>query len=88
MARYVDADKAPIYLNEAACEQIKMMPTEYVEEVKHGRWLDCIETGITVAGINVSGFVGYKCSLCGRYESQKEPYCNCGAKMDGERKDT
>lgn len=25
--RLVDADMAPIYLNKAACEQIKMMPT-------------------------------------------------------------
>ena len=22
------------------------------------------------------------CSLCGRVEIKKEPYCNCGAKMD------
>ncbi len=36
MARYVNADLAPIYLNETACKQIKNMPTEDVEEVKHG----------------------------------------------------
>lgn len=44
MARYVNADLAPIYLNESACKQIKMMPTEDVVEVvrckdcKHGHW--------------------------------------------------
>lgn len=26
----------------------------------------------------------YKCSVCGRRESVKEPYCNCGAKMKEE----
>ena len=44
---------------------------------------DCIETGTTVAGINVSGFTGYYCSVCGGYEGRREPYCHCGAKMDG-----
>ena len=28
-------------------------------------------------------YISYKCSLCGRIENDKEPYCNCGAKMDG-----
>lgn len=67
-------------------EIINAQPTADVVEVKRGEWLDCIESGTSVAGINVSGLVGYKCSLCGRYESKKEPYCNCGAKMkEGEK---
>lgn len=24
---------------------------------------------------------GYECSACGRFENEKEPYCNCGCKM-------
>ena len=24
---------------------------------------------------------GYECSECGRFEQEKEPYCNCGCKM-------
>ena len=24
---------------------------------------------------------GYECSECGRFEREKEPYCNCGCKM-------
>ena len=24
---------------------------------------------------------GYECSKCGRFETEKEPYCNCGCKM-------
>ena len=39
MARYIDADYAPIYLSASACEQIKRMPTEDV--VKVVRCKDC-----------------------------------------------
>lgn len=64
-------------------------PTADVVEVKHGEWLDDFKTFVTVGGSGAekSYLVGYKCSLCGRSEINKEPYCNCGAKMDG-RKDT
>lgn len=27
--------------------------------------------------------IAYKCSVCGRYAAKMEPYCHCGAKMDG-----
>lgn len=27
---------------------------------------------------------GYECSECGRFEEEKEPYCNCGCKMKEE----
>lgn len=70
-----------------AISVINEQPAADVEEVKHGCWVDCIEAGTTVAGIEFSGLVGYKCSLCGRYEGKKEPYCNCGAKMDGRKGD-
>lgn len=83
MARYVDANLAPIYLNKSACEQIKMMPTADVVEVKHGEWIDNIQKFTSPAGVTKDYLVGYKCSVCGRTESRKEPYCNCGAKMDG-----
>jgi hypothetical protein len=29
---------------------------------------------------------GYECSECGRFEEEKEPYCNCGCKMTEEIK--
>ena len=62
---------------------VNNLPTADVEEVKHGIWLDDIQKVTTVAGVEFNGFVGYRCSLCGRREPSKEPYCNCGAKMDG-----
>lgn len=83
MARYVNADLAPLYLNETACKQIKMMPAADVEEVKHAKWIDNIQKFTSPAGVTKDYLVGYKCSICGRTENRKEPYCNCGAKMDG-----
>lgn len=38
--RLVDADLAPIYLNEKACEQIKSMPT--IDAVPVVRCKDCV----------------------------------------------
>lgn len=38
--RLVDADLAPIYLNEKACEQIKSMPT--IDPVPVVRCKDCV----------------------------------------------
>lgn len=67
-------------------ESEEYFPNADVVEVKHGEWLDVIEEiNNTCAGIAFKGFVGYKCSLCGRQEIRKEPYCHCGAKMDGRR---
>lgn len=59
--------------------------TADVEEVKHGEWIEDFKPIDTVGmGSGKSSYlVGYKCSLCGRSEIKKEPYCNCGAKMDG-----
>lgn len=67
---------------ESVCEDFKNK-ADFVE-VKHGKWIEDIKTIGTPAGINIeAALVGYKCSECGRTEFNKEPYCNCGAKMDG-----
>lgn len=84
--RYIDTEKARIYVSDFVCEELKKIPSADVEEVKHGHWVDDIQKITTVAGVTCNGIVGYKCSLCGRREGSKEPYCNCGAKMDGEMK--
>ena len=89
---YIDKDKIPYYLDtseEAPMEgrkitfksDIDKIPTADVVEVKHGQWLDNIENISTVAGVTKDLAVGYKCSVCGRTELRKEPYCNCGAMM-------
>ena len=55
---------------------IEKQPT--IDPVKHGHWeeFDCEYGGISTKG--------YVCSECGRTEANKEPYCHCGARMDGE----
>lgn len=63
--------------------EISHSPTVDVVEVKHGKWLNNIEKVSTPAGVTKDYSLGYKCSLCGRTEINKEPYCNCGAKMEG-----
>jgi hypothetical protein len=53
----------------------------------HGRWEPHYETfeADTDLGIEGGDFqTGWQCSVCRRYEPSKEPYCNCGARMDGD----
>ena len=58
-------------------------PTEDVVGVKHGEWNEETEYyADDYSECNVRKV--YACSLCGRMEKRKEPYCNCGAKMDEE----
>ena len=51
-------------------------------EVVHGRWIPIIDEPTPLR--NFAMISGYECSICGRYEDEEEPYCNCGAKMDGD----
>lgn len=63
-----------------------------LEPVRHGRWIECchelrnsedyddVEPGYEMFPVIITD---YECSECGRVESEREPYCNCGAKMDG-----
>ena len=69
----------------ASATEIAQMPTVDAVEVVHGRW------------VTEPWEVVKRCSVCGklpnaipgsRNEPCYSPYCpNCGAKMDGERKD-
>ena len=62
------------------------LPSADVAPVVHGRWLPIVSYNNT-----------YKCSECGRLlvditdglkmVAKHYPYCHCGAKMDGERKE-
>ena len=58
---------------------IRDTPPADVEEVRHGHWIPTPHS----IGINKTP---YECSRCGMAAEQKYPYCNCGAKMDGEQK--
>lgn len=54
---------------------------------ERGRWIPHYETFDADMAVGILGGnyqTGWQCSVCGRYEPSKEPYCNCGADMRGE----
>ena len=87
MAEYIKKSIAIAIVNDAkdmlsferigAAIQIAASPAADVAPVVHGRWLP-------VNGHWGPKIVrrGYQCSLCGRIENQREPYCHCGARMN------
>lgn len=56
-----------------------------VAPVVHGIWVEvCDEVQDILRERDPYIMVrGYRCSKCGRFEENMEPYCHCGAKMDG-----
>ena len=103
MARYIDADKAlvmirhskedkPAYADwdnahDCCIDCVNSTPTADVVEVVHGVWVEGAEHF-------TNGFYEAECNKCGTYiswnrgNSGEWNFCpNCGAKMDGERKD-
>jgi len=52
-------------------------PDADVAEVVHGWWISFLD------GDHIMPERYYRCSRCGRVESRRQPYCHCGAKMDG-----
>lgn len=65
-----------VYDTNAVLDSIDAQPTIEAEPVRHGRWIERSDKDI------ISMTHPYVCNLCGRVEMMKEPYCNCGAKMD------
>ena len=94
MAEYIEREKTVELLrslgnreyrkeNGTIQEAIKMIsypeytPAADVAPVVHGRWISFL------GGDHIMPERYYRCSSCGREESRRQPYCNCGAKMDG-----
>ena len=71
MFKAKELEKAPKWDGHTPQDAIERLSTlaADVVEVRNGEWIR------TMVG-------DYCCSLCGRYEEDKEPYCNCGAKMN------
>lgn len=64
---------------------IRTYPAADVEPVRHGEWREETEYyDDEYSEYNIRKV--FVCSLCGRTERIKQPYCNCGAKMDGGKK--
>lgn len=90
MAEYMDRDAVLIEIErrealmvgdkrvsiDAMKSFIKNRPAADVAPVVHARWINRSDKGV------ISMTHPYMCSRCWRVEMNKEPYCNCGAKMD------
>ena len=84
MAEYIAikaVENAPIELFQSEWEEIEeainAAPAADVVPVVHGRWISFLD------GDHIMPERYYRCSRCGRVESRRQPYCHCGAKMDG-----
>ena len=66
---------------ERARDCVENAETADVAPVVHAKWEPVTEGAWN---LQTPICIGWSCPLCGRYEQYKEPYCNCGARMDGE----
>ena len=71
-AKWVDGSDGAM-----AMEIVASPPAADVVPVVHGRWISFLD------GDHIMPERYYRCSRCGRVESRRQPYCHCGAKMDG-----
>lgn len=62
---------------EEIVDALENIPAADVAPVVHGRWISFL------GGDHIMPERYYRCSRCGRVESRRQPYCHCGAKMDG-----
>ena len=67
----------PYLLAAKVLREVSDAPAADVAPVVHGKWITRNDKGV------ISMTHPYMCSRCWRVEMNKEPYCNCGAKMDG-----
>ena len=91
MFKVKELEKAPKWDGHTpkdAIERISGLKAD-VAEVQHGKWIPYeVEERFENIGNPYHNYLkyeplSYRCSLCGRIEEHKEPYCNCGAKMRG-----
>lgn len=83
--QHIEESDLPDMAKRAVIALVRHMPAADVVEVVHGEWIEKQEA-IPWCEDDVEVF--YECSICGSQSCGESPYCpNCGAKMDGERKD-
>jgi len=70
------------------CVAEQLYDAGYRKQIE-GEWLEEPFESMIPATFDEEGrlvihqYIAYRCSICGRNEHVKEPYCNCGAKMKG-----
>lgn len=81
--------KSGVTCNMRAHKIVASIQAADVAPVVHGRWIgyDASYYRNYTYGAHPVNLIRYKCSVCGRTVSKKEPYCHCGAKMDGGNQD-
>ncbi len=72
-----EACMAPVMRVSRLFDKLAKVPAADVAEVVHRRWISFLD------GDHIMPERYYRCSRCGRAESRRQPYCHCGAKMDG-----
>jgi hypothetical protein len=83
MAEYIEREAAEDAAGEAYLKglnplwELRDVPAADVVPVVHGKWISFLD------GDHIMPERYYRCSRCGRVESRRQPYCHCGAKMDG-----
>ena len=82
MPEYIKREAALMKLMQDGCsaknlQSISDMPSADVAPVVHARWVSFLD------GDHIMPERYYRCSRCGRVESRRQPYCHCGAKIDG-----
>lgn len=66
-------------------DQETRVPSADVTPVVHGEWIPKTQGMEAPGGFYYWGSMKkvFVCSICGRVEKEQEPYCHCGARMDG-----
>lgn len=83
MDEYIEREAAEDAVGEAHLKglnplwELRDVPAADVVPVVHGKWISFLD------GDHIMPERYYRCSRCGRVESRRQPYCHCGAKMDG-----
>lgn len=98
MARYVDIEcdavtevlpRRAFKTRQDIQDFLDNIPTADVAPVVHGKWIEKQEETYCPVQYGEDGnpilhkYTDYICNLCGRCSNAPEPYCHCGAKMDG-----
>ena len=84
----MEAYKQVRWERDLAVEQLASYGVGFAEEkelaeVKHGEWIKTIEMFYDGDFHSEYPRTCYRCSVCKIIETEKYPYCHCGAKMDG-----
>lgn len=86
MAEYIEREAALSAQNKSMnlseCrKRLERIPAADVRPVVRGKWIEHFEPYSTGEEW-IEAQYGYECSICGRWEYEKQTFCNCGAMME------